>query len=373
MRYAEQIRLMHAVLDGEATPAQARDLERLLATDAGARTEFEELKRLFDALDRLPHAYPPEGLVAAITTAVAQQRQLFSQSCVIAEDASETRDAIPDSSTRFRPTSGPFPYPRGESMTNKRKIWFGAGIAAAIGLIAISSGVIDFPKSGDNTAGTIAPAQRWRGPPTSAPDVKPGDPATPGTAVVVPAVNNAAQNSAENSAKDSAKASAQDSAKVSAHDSAKVSAQASAKDSAQASAKDSAKVSAQDSAKVSAQASAKDSAQASAKDSAKVSAQDSAKVSAQASAKDSAKASAQDSAKVSAQASAKDSAKVSVQASAKDSAQASAQDSAKVSAQASAKDSAKASAQDSAKAAAQASARDAAKDSAKDAAKNVIR
>ena len=30
-------------------------------------------------------------------------------------------------------------------MSNKRKIWFGAAIAAAIGLIAISSGVIDFP------------------------------------------------------------------------------------------------------------------------------------------------------------------------------------------------------------------------------------
>ncbi len=170
---------MHTVLDGEATPAEARDLERLLATDASARTEFEELKGLFDALGRLPHAYPPEGLVAAVTASVAQQRQLFSRSRVIAADASETRDAIPESSTRLRPASGPFPYPRGENMSNKRKIWFGAAIAAAIGLIAISSGVIDFPKSGDNAAGTITPAQRYRGPQNSAADVKLGEPANP--------------------------------------------------------------------------------------------------------------------------------------------------------------------------------------------------
>ena len=57
---------MHAVLDGEATPGEARELERLLAADPAARAEFDDLQRLFDGLKAVPMAFPPEGLVSSV-------------------------------------------------------------------------------------------------------------------------------------------------------------------------------------------------------------------------------------------------------------------------------------------------------------------
>ena len=58
--------LMHAVLDGEATEPEARELERLLAADATARARFDELKRLFNALEGVPEATPPAAIVERI-------------------------------------------------------------------------------------------------------------------------------------------------------------------------------------------------------------------------------------------------------------------------------------------------------------------
>src|SRR5258705_1026302 len=66
MKYSEHTPVMHAVLDGEATPGETRELERLLATDSTARAEFEDLKRLFEGLKAMPKEYPPEGLVASV-------------------------------------------------------------------------------------------------------------------------------------------------------------------------------------------------------------------------------------------------------------------------------------------------------------------
>jgi anti-sigma factor RsiW len=54
----KQTELMHAVLDGEATPGEASQLERLLAADPVARTQFEELRKVFDALSALPKEFP---------------------------------------------------------------------------------------------------------------------------------------------------------------------------------------------------------------------------------------------------------------------------------------------------------------------------
>ena len=59
-------RLMHAVLDGEATPAEARELEGLLEADPALRERYGEWQAMFDAMQRMPRAYPPEGLVATI-------------------------------------------------------------------------------------------------------------------------------------------------------------------------------------------------------------------------------------------------------------------------------------------------------------------
>ena len=53
--------LMHAVLDGEASPEEARELDRLLAADPAARARFDDLKRLFGELGSVPKALPPGG------------------------------------------------------------------------------------------------------------------------------------------------------------------------------------------------------------------------------------------------------------------------------------------------------------------------
>ena len=72
MNDAERIRLMHTALDGEATEAEARELARVLAAEPAARTEFDHLRRLFDGLSRVPKAFPPEGLVAAVMANIPQ-------------------------------------------------------------------------------------------------------------------------------------------------------------------------------------------------------------------------------------------------------------------------------------------------------------
>ena len=66
MTHFELTSLMHAVLDGEATPVEIRELERLVAGDAAVCAEFDALRRLFDGLASVPQGYPPEGLVAAV-------------------------------------------------------------------------------------------------------------------------------------------------------------------------------------------------------------------------------------------------------------------------------------------------------------------
>src|SRR5437867_12849652 len=62
--------LMHAVLDGEATPEEARELERLLAGDAAARAEYESLKVFFAKVQGVPPIDPPAGLADSIAERV---------------------------------------------------------------------------------------------------------------------------------------------------------------------------------------------------------------------------------------------------------------------------------------------------------------
>src|SRR4051812_305516 len=98
MNERERARLMDAVLDGEATAAEIRELDRLLAADANARTDFEQLKKVFDTLRDMPQAFPPEGLVAAVLSNIPQTRpskgrrdQLSSPSRVIGTATKELR------------------------------------------------------------------------------------------------------------------------------------------------------------------------------------------------------------------------------------------------------------------------------------------
>ena len=86
MNRSRQVELMHAVLDGEATVAEARELEAVLARDARAREEYDELRHLFEGLRALPQPFPPEGLAASVLANIPQSargrdsaRQLFAE------------------------------------------------------------------------------------------------------------------------------------------------------------------------------------------------------------------------------------------------------------------------------------------------------
>ena len=207
MRYSEHTPLMHAVLDGVATPGETRELERLLATDSTARAEFDELQGLFEGLKAVPREYPPEGLVASVMANIPHNqhhpawggriRQLFSRSRVIGADSPEAPDTIPGKSATVHPIRGP--NHRGEQMNDQnkrsfgnRKIWLGAGIAAAAAIVAVSTGI--FPPSATDTTGTIVPAQRYRADQPTAADVKLGVQAGTESAAGNPAGNSIGQS-----------------------------------------------------------------------------------------------------------------------------------------------------------------------------------
>src|SRR5258706_3775336 len=115
--------LMHAVLDGEATEPQARELERLLAADPVARARFEELKRLFAALEGVPEATPPADIVERILARASLPKthrpdpgQLFAFSRV--------RDAFGQLLT-----GGTMSQPQ-DGNGRRRNIWIGIRLAA---------------------------------------------------------------------------------------------------------------------------------------------------------------------------------------------------------------------------------------------------
>ena len=175
MKDLERTQLMYAVLDGEATPDEARELERLLAADPAARVQFEDLRSLFDQLSRVPKAFPPEGLVAAVMASVPRRpapaddsNQLFAQSRVISQSSMEARDASPGRSTVHR-VSPRGTYIREQSMNEqksgfgRRKLLIGGGIAAVAALFAVLY-ITDSPPGMQDAVGTIVPAKRYLAP-----------------------------------------------------------------------------------------------------------------------------------------------------------------------------------------------------------------
>ena len=209
MNNSEHTLLMHAVLDGEATAGESAELTRLLAADPAVRAEFEDLQRLFEGLKAVPRLFPPEGLVYSVMAALPANfsqrrarfggvRQLFSRSRVLGatgEHSTET-PAFPGTSATVHPISHRGPHFRGEknmsepntSSIGNRKIWIGAGVAAAAVIVAVSTGVL--PPGGKDTAGTIVPAQRYQAAQPTAADVKLGNSSSvPSTSVANPVGN----------------------------------------------------------------------------------------------------------------------------------------------------------------------------------------
>ncbi len=193
MKHPDHTLLMHTVLDGEASPDERRELERLLAADPAARAEFDGLRRVFEGLDSLPRAYPPEGLVASVMqrlepSGVPTDRldQLSTRPGVFGLASDDSGAAHRRMTANGPRVSRAGPTYRGEFMSDNkdkggtsrnRGIWIGAGIAAAALAAVMSSGVVNFPPDGKDASGTIVPAQRYRAPQNSASDVKLGDPA----------------------------------------------------------------------------------------------------------------------------------------------------------------------------------------------------
>src|SRR5664279_269417 len=183
MRDFERTRLMYAVLDGEASPDEVRELERAVGADPAVRGQFEALKSLFDELSRVPKAFPPEGLVAAVMANVPRRPvaadhspQLSAQSRVINQSSMTARKLSPGKSTEHR-VSPQGTYLREQSMSEqksglgKRNLWIGGGIAGVAALLAVSY-VSNFPPGAQNAVGTIVPAQRYQSQQNSAADVK---------------------------------------------------------------------------------------------------------------------------------------------------------------------------------------------------------
>lgn len=183
MSSTELQRLMHAVLDGEATPEEAAALDRQLAASPEARAEFARIERLFAGLAALPKEHPPEGLVASVTAGLPLATQDSHRSGQL--PAGSRVLAAPEG-IRL-PGKGPVeqqhqshPPQRRDSMTQphppysaKRKAWIGAGIALVAVAIVVRYGFDSVPKSED-VAGTVVPAQRYRAP-QAAPDIQLGD------------------------------------------------------------------------------------------------------------------------------------------------------------------------------------------------------
>src|SRR6185436_20269898 len=145
--------LMHAVLDGEANATQARTLEKALAADPAARERFEELKRLFEALEQVPELSPPADLADAVVKRAELPSQPFRWPRV--------SDALNDF------------FMGGMTMSNRRTVFAGISLAA-VAIVIGGYYVLDKPSKND-LSGTVAPATRYRAEQIQSHDVKLGD------------------------------------------------------------------------------------------------------------------------------------------------------------------------------------------------------
>ncbi|HEX4234809.1 MAG TPA: hypothetical protein VH041_10920 [Caldimonas sp.] len=202
--------LMHVVLDGEASDAEARELEMRLAADPAARAEFDGWRRLFQALGEVAEEHAPEGLVASVTLALPlpprshdERGQPFPGRRVLGHALlGFPRRVFGESQAMQPPRVASFTPTRSVTMTQQsrifahRKAWLGAGIAAAAAVV-VAQVAFDFPVAKD-VVGTVAPAERYRAAPNGSEDVKLGAPAGSTTASI--AADDVSRSVAEKSA-----------------------------------------------------------------------------------------------------------------------------------------------------------------------------
>ncbi len=165
MDRTDSLSLMHAVLDGAASAGERAALDRLLAEDAGARAEYEQLGRLFAGLAAMPREVPPAGFADQVVAALnrgpegrAGSHQPFAKSGVIVPTGSDIKVRAPSKPVITRTPSEPI---WGSQHMSKKSLWIVGGVAAAVMALFVGTAV-DFPPKGDNATGTIAPAERYR-------------------------------------------------------------------------------------------------------------------------------------------------------------------------------------------------------------------
>jgi hypothetical protein len=198
MKHIELIERIQAVLEGDATPDQARELDRQLAVDASARAEFEQWQRLFVALGRVPQASPPEGLVAAVTSAAdahlkisrGRDQPLDRHAVIGSGVGSKTGSFFGFPGFLSRPRMRPSTTQESAHMNINRKVLAGGALAAvALGVALVMGGL---PPKSENVVGTIAPAERYRAPQSGAEAVQLGQPTTAQTSTAAAGISTAA-------------------------------------------------------------------------------------------------------------------------------------------------------------------------------------
>jgi anti-sigma factor RsiW len=176
----ELLELMHEVLDGGASASESRKLDQLLSQDPVARAEFEDLRRLFAALNTMPKELPPEDLVSTVAARIPQsprpsvwRSQLFSRLGVLRLSSVQARANTagqPDKTwpvSRFETSSRNDKMSTDKGLFSKRIVWIGAGIAAVA--VVVATQFFDIPSN--SGVGTIVPAQRFQATQPGAGDV----------------------------------------------------------------------------------------------------------------------------------------------------------------------------------------------------------
>src|SRR5205085_3080278 len=160
----------------------------------------------------LPQPFPPEGLVAAVMANIPQNSppqkrldQLSWRSRVIGVTSMKVRGKSPGTSATDLPAHQPGIYLREwkmneqSSLSRKRNVLIGGGIAIAAALVALSY-TMDFPAGVQNTVGTIVPAQRFRAAQPTAQDVSVGTVSNSPATQIIPASQAGANLGANNGA-----------------------------------------------------------------------------------------------------------------------------------------------------------------------------
>ena len=131
--------LIHEILEGDASPAQRAELERLIAADPEIRARHDEMSSVFRLLAEAPDPGVPDDLHAGIVRAIA----------------AEPPHGVPESrATGLR---------RGSRWPVLGAFLAGAATASLLVVAALRGPYTGRPGTGDLASGTLAPLEPARG------------------------------------------------------------------------------------------------------------------------------------------------------------------------------------------------------------------